>query len=222
MSDIKHFEFKDTDCIIETLHDIKTPIYAQIRAMNLLYSGLCGEFSKEAKNIMLNVIASNKYMQCVVENFLYSYKMHSQEHRLNIKENDFRKTLEEVLCSIGILSEAGEQKIVVNYGADNFIKLYDEIEIQRVMTNILSNAFKYSKENSSIKIFITNEAKGLVFKVENEILPCFVSNLELDRNKKYSLNLGVLICEKIINAHKGTFLKGVIENGIYKTGFILP
>lgn len=221
MSDIKHFKFKDIDLIAMLSHDLKTPIFAQIRALNLLHSGLCGDFSKEADNLIVNLIASNKYMQCLVENILLDYKIKNKNFDLLIEKHDFRKTLEEVICSIGILSEINEQKISINYPSDNYIKSYDEIEIKRVIVNLLANAFKYSKENSTIKLEIKANLNSLVFKIESEV--AFYANKQekLQEKKKYGFGLGLIICEKIISLHEGEFLPPNINDGFYSVGFIL-
>lgn len=221
MSDIKHFEFKDIDIVAMLSHDLKTPIYAQTRALNLLHSGLYGEFSKEADNLILNLIASNKYMQCLVENILFDYKIRKKDFELLVKNHDFRKTLEETICSIGILSEANEQKILINYAGDNYIKSYDEIEIKRVVINLLSNAFKYSKENSTIKLEIKSNSNRLIFKIKSEIAPCFNVPAKFIEKKKYGFELGLIICEKIISLHGGEILSPQICGGFYNTGFIL-
>ncbi len=223
MSNIQEFATNDTEFIAMLAHDLKTPINAQVRAMNLLYSGICGEFSPEAKNIILNVIASNKYMQSMVDNVLNRYRINSGKLLINKQNHDFRKTLEEALCNIGILSEVKEQKVVINYLSDNYIKKYDEIEIQRVLINLLSNAFQYAKENSSIEITIKNDGNRLSVLIESVLPECFKGKpFDNTDKKKLNCGLGLLICEKIILLHKGKFQKGNIENGIYKSGFLLP
>ena len=214
---------ENLDFLAMIAHDLKTPVKAQIRAMNLLYSGIYGEVSSEMRNLILNIIASNKYLQCLVDNILGDYRIKCGKFSLVKSENDFRKTLEEVLCNIGILSEVKGQTIEINYLSDNFLKTYDDIEIQRVVMNLLSNAFEYGRENSAITINISSNNKGIEFEIQSE----FKSRIDAQddvykKQLKSNCGLGFIICSKIIFAHKGIFKKPLIEEGVYKTGFILP
>ncbi|MDO5436699.1 MAG: HAMP domain-containing sensor histidine kinase [bacterium] len=213
----------DDNFLAMLAHDMKTPVNAQIRAVNLLYSGVYGEFSQEAKNLILNIIASNKYLQCLLNNVLGEYRINKERFSLNKTENDLRKTLEEALCNIGILSEVKGQKITVNYLTDKFIRIYDEIEIQRVVINLLSNAFEYAKENSEINITVEEEFKKIRVKFKS-----FSSSFSKEKNERNyerfgaGFGLGFLICDKIITAHGGDILREITEKGDYLVSFSLP
>lgn len=154
----------DTEFLAMLAHDMKTPVKAQVTALKLLYSGAFGILSKEASNTILNILASNKYLQLLLDNILGDYRINKSKIVLNKTKNDIRKTIEESIKNIGILFETKEQKVEVNYLTEDFIKLYDEIEIQRVIINLLSNAFEYSKENSTINISV--KTKGINLSVE--------------------------------------------------------
>lgn len=219
MPHVKKYDFTNLDFIAMLAHDMKTPVKAQIRAMNLLYSGAYGEFSEETKNLIKNIIASNKYMQCLVDNVLSDYRMNRGKFILNKAENDLRKTIEEVINNIGILSEVKGQRIIINYLTDNFLCLYDEIEIQRVIANLFSNAFEYAKENSSIELTLGKKQGQIeiLFKSLNPSFARFSFN-----NYKAGAGLGLIICETIINAHNGEFIKDYGDKDLYITGFRLP
>ena len=220
MSDTEQKLFSNLDFIAMLSHDLKTPVKAQIRAANLLYSGCVGEFSQEAKNIILNIIASNKYMQTLLDNVLGEYRINECNFILNKTENDFRKTLEEALCAVGILSEIRGQKVVLNYLCNSYIKNYDEIEIQRVIINLLVNAFRYSMENSTVNLTVKSNG-GLSFDISSKVKDFyFEENNKTLTAKGYGL--GLKICEKIINLHNGKFYRNENQDGFYSAGFILP
>lgn len=219
MPHIKKYDFKNLDFIAMLAHDMKTPVKAQIRAMNLLYSGVYGEFSEDARNLIKNIIASNKYMQCLVDNVLSDYRMNNRKFILNKTENDLRKTIEEVISNIGILSEVKGQRIIINYFTDNFLCMYDEIEIQRVIANLFSNTFEHAKENSSVELTVEKKTGQLeiLFKSANSSFESRPFN-----NYKAGTGLGLIICETIINAHNGEFIRDFGNKDVYITGFRLP
>lgn len=221
MSDIKQKAFSNFDFIAMLSHDLKTPVKAQTRAVNLLYSGCFGEFSPEAKNVLLNIIASNKYMQSILDNILGRYRLAKGDFVLNKTNNDFRKTLEETLLNVGVLSEIKGQKVKINYLSEDYIKKYDEIEIQRVLMNLFINAFEYGRENTTVSLTVEDINKQLSFKIESKIKKIY-TNPVVKNLATTSYGLGLKICEKIIALHNGIFYKEVIEDEIYKTGFVLP
>lgn len=216
------YAFENMNFIAKLAHDMKTPVNAQIRAMELLYSGAFGKLSREAKNIILNVTASNIYLQSLLDNVLSDYRINNGNFILKKTKNDIRKTIEKAVINIGILFETKGQKIVINCMTDEFIKNYDEIEIQRVLINLLSNAFEYAKENSDITINVRKNSLGLNIEIKSrtKITENYGKNTKFDFNKS-NCGLGLIICEKIINAHNGKIFKE-IQNGEYIVSFCIP
>lgn len=222
MLNIEKEAFNSIEFLAMLAHDMKTPIKAQLRALELLYEESFGKLGKETKAMIFNIIASNKYMQCLVDNVLNEYRMNKGELVLNITNNDIRKTIETSINNIGILSDVKNQKLNVKYFGNRFIYSYDEIEIQRVIINLISNAFEYSKENSIIEFLVKNNDD----KLEVEIIsPVNVSYK--NKNSKITLNclkagtgLGLVICKRIIKLHKGEVDFKNIQNG-YSAKFIL-
>lgn len=207
----------DCEFLAMLAHDMKTPVKAQIMALKLLYSGAFGKLSKEACNLILNLLASNRYLQLVLENVLGNYRINKNDFILNKTKSDIRKTIEESIGNIQVLFEAKEQKIEVNYLADDFIKFYDEIEIQRVIINLLSNAFEYSEENSTINIEVNNIGKNLCVEIKSSAKINNKKRLE----QKTSTGLGLKICRKIIEAHCGK-IRQENRNGKFSVIFQLP
>jgi len=217
---LKKRDKDDTKFLAMLAHDLKTPVKAQIRALNLVYAGALGEVNEEIENIVKNLIASNKYLQCLIDSVLSEYRLNSGSFVLNKTKNDIRKTLEEALRATGILFDTKEQKISVKYLSDNYICNYDEIEMKRVFINLLSNAFEYSKEKSHILITATREADKIKFQIQSS------SAIKQSKDSfscyKKGTGLGLSICEQILEMHEGDFAAGVAQDDEYISGLSLP
>ena len=214
----------DMEFLAMLAHDMKTPVKAQVVAMNLLYSGAFGKFSQDANNLILNIIASNKYLQLLLDNVLGNYRINSGKLILNKTKNDIRKTIEESIDSISVLFKSKNQKIEVKYLADNFINVYDEIEIQRVIINILSNAFEYSDENSTIGVNVKTIDKKLNVEIKSAVKLNVFKNSENKKlnHLKAGSGLGLKICKNIIELHGGEIYIENTQKNEFLINFKLP
>lgn len=203
-------------------HDLKTPIKAQMRALNLLDSGMLKNLSEDAQILLSNIIASNKYMQCLVDNVLGDFRLNKEAFCLNKTKNDLRKTIEYSINNVNILSEVKNQRIIINYLADEYLFFYDEIEIQRVMINVLSNAFEYARENSDIEITVSKNAGEICTVIKS--LSSLVKTTDRSRLNllKAGDGLGLSICEIIVSMHNGKFSAKPSCDGSYAVEFCLP
>ena len=122
-------------------HDLKTPIRAQIQALNLLLKDYFGPLNPKQREIIKEIMASNKYMQNMAENVLTNYKIENGRLKIQKTKNDIKLTIENTIENLRFIISQKNQKINVNY--KNIIEsfaFYDDIEIKRVLTNLIVNA----------------------------------------------------------------------------------
>ena len=73
-------------------HDLKTPIRAQIQALNLLLKDYFGPLNPKQREIIKEIMASNKYMQNMAENVLTNYKIENGRLKIQKTKNDITKS----------------------------------------------------------------------------------------------------------------------------------
>ena len=62
--------------LIETIkHDLKTPVIAQIRILDLLLVGHFGKLNKEQKDIISETLNSCKFIYKILSDIIYAYKL---------------------------------------------------------------------------------------------------------------------------------------------------
>ena len=149
--DIKEFKKElnlEKDYFVTILtHYLKTPIRAQITALELLLNDKFGTLQKEQKTILNHIISSNQHIWNMAENIL-----------IKKKNCDIKKILNDVLDKLKFIICQNQQIIVLKAG---FLPLnieVDEQEISKVFSNLILNALDHSKKNSEITIslLITN------------------------------------------------------------------
>jgi len=195
-------------------HDLKTPIRAQIQALDLLLKDYFGALNPRQREIVNEIMASNKYMQNMAENVLTNYKTENGKLKIQKTKNDIKTTIENTVENLKFIISQKNQSIKVSYkNADDTTAYYDDIEIKRVLSNLIVNASEYSFDNSVINITVEKLDKNFKITVSDTGLGIQPSDIDT-LFKKYSTNskdyrkvgtgLGLYICRAIVNAHGGT------------------
>lgn len=217
-SDIKLQKLKDT--FIATLtHDLKVPIVAEEKVLNLLLNGGLGDTSCAQKEALQNMISNNKDMLSLVNTLLDVYKIEDGVFQINKNRVDINSMLEEVVSKIKFIASESNLKIKIINKSDIKEICADEIQISRVITNILTNAINFAPQNSDIKIDVYSNKETVSIAITDRgsgISPENIKNV-FDRyfTKKYrkvGTGLGLYLSKKIVRLHGGDITVESIPN----------
>ena len=100
-------------------HDLKTPVRAEKRALELLYDGSFGELNSNQKDIIKEILNSSRYMMRMTDNILARYKLESENYALHLTTNSLKQTLQNCIDEVLYLFEEGQQTLKVNIDLDN-------------------------------------------------------------------------------------------------------
>jgi len=156
----------------------------------------------------------------LINDLLDLAKLESGKQELVFLENNLADVVEDSLIEIQSLSQ--EKNIKFENSLDkNAIGSFDKKLINQVIINLISNAIKYSPENSTISIQVDNKLrmlKGkqvhvLYFSIkdqgigipETELSSVFDKFIQSSKTKTNAggTGLGLPICHEIINYHQG-------------------
>lgn len=203
---------KQRDLFLATLsHDLKNPLQAQISSLELLFKGSFGELNDSQREILGMIIESSKYMK----NMLYTLLRTSKDNNgvIQLSRNWFSLNDLTTKCvkEIKDLGAAKNIRIILNLKKDK--KIYaDEVQIRRVIGNMLNNGINYAFENTDVNVEVGYEKNSFVIKISNHS-PEISDNLEPHIFDKYvcgnplensnGIGLGLYFCKKILEAHEG-------------------
>lgn len=212
------------------IHDLKTPASAQIRAIKMLMDGTFGDLNPEQYQILKETLSSEKYMSDIVTNILTAYKCDCSELKLHRQVFDIANALNIIYESIKGLAEDRNQVLQINYKCSSLYAFGDELQISRVMTNLISNAIKYGDSNSTIVINLINDGSNIRFTVENRSQPIPKEKLKRIFDKftggmahynSAGTGLGLYLSKRIIKMHGGEIFAQSFDNGVCIFGFEL-
>lgn len=209
----------ERDCFIETVtHDLKTPVRSEIRAMDMLLNGHFGELNPKQSEVLSEILNSSNYMFFMLDSILSKYKLDQNKVKLMPVQFNINELIKESVRDIRILFENKRQSINICFENHSDEVFADYSAMKRIIISLLSNAIKFSKEESIIEI--------RVFDTENETKISFIDNgvgissgelknifeykkENIQKLKQVGSGLGLYISQKIIAMQGG---KIVVES----------
>lgn len=211
-------------------HDLKTPIYAEICALELL--GKNNEkLNGQQKEIISDILSAAKYMKNLVENITQKYKVENENLVLQKTKCSLKEIVVSCIEDTKYLFEEKGMIYILNCSARNLFASMDELEIKRVVHNLIINTIEHGISKSKVIMDIKENGKFLIFSITNFGVGLEITNPDdiflkyvtyAKKHKKLGSGLGLYIAKKIIDAHGGKIKVESETNNYVKFTFSLP
>ena len=210
------------DLVANVSHDIKTPL-TMIKAYAEMIKDISGEDPEKRNEHLDVIIQETEYLDKLVSDMSQLSKLQSGVIELNRDNFDLKKCTDNVVLLLS--NVINEKNINLVLDLDDCVVYADEIKISQVIYNYLSNALKYSEDNTKIIIRIRNEEESVRLEVidegsgiSQEALPYIWDRYyKVDKNFNRSINstgLGLAIAKAILEAHNAKYgVESVLGKG---------
>jgi signal transduction histidine kinase len=193
-------------------HELRTPLNSVIGFSQIL-------MSKEnipldsMKSFIEKINISGKHLLNLVNNILDFSKIESGKMKLDKKELLLETLIKDAL--ILLEAEAAKKSILLLASGFQELKIFaDEQLLKQVILNILSNAIKFSPQNTSITLAYAHDAKYQIIKICDNgigltkehmqtIFKPFAQIKEHQNEAIKGTGLGLAISQKIVELHNG-------------------
>jgi signal transduction histidine kinase len=201
------------DLVNMVSHDLRIPLTAIKEGIDIVGSGEAGPVNEEQKEFLALAIRNVERLTRLITDFLDFEKIDTEKQQLNIVENDINELVKDVHKMMGpVARQKGlDFRVELEDGLPKIAFDYDGIT--RVVTNLVSNALKFTTEGS---IVIRTKKKDIGAEVSIADSGCGISKDDLSRLfKKYGqikstkvkdiegTGLGLAISKLIIEHHRG-------------------
>lgn len=192
-------------------HDLRTPLVATDRMLNLIQQGVFGNISSETNRAIEQIVSSNDNLLQMLNNLLEVHCYEVGEKELNFIPFNIKELLEQITTELTPLAAEKGLELKVNLQKEIAEIEGDRLELRRVLTNLIGNAIKFtdigyvavkiSKSDNNKELIIAIEDTGIGIKSEN-LIDIF-NRFRKGNHRRSGNGLGLHLCYQTVKAHQG-------------------
>lgn len=236
LNETREFNNLITEFFTNISHELKTPvnvIYAAIQSTNMYLQNYTDDNIYKCKDF-LKIMKQNCFrMIRLVNNLLDITKVDCGFMKLNRKNGNIVSVVEDITQSVATYVKSKNLEVVFDTNVEEKIMAFDYDKIERIMLNLLSNAYKYSNSSGQIKVNFEGKEEEVVITVEDEgdginknkldvIFERFgQANRSLSRQNEGS-GIGLYLVKSFVEMHNGKITVSSIEGKGTKFTIIMP
>ncbi|MEH2145738.1 hybrid sensor histidine kinase/response regulator [Nostoc sp.] len=210
------------DFVSRLTHDLRTPLVAADRMLNLFEMETFCKISPEMKQAIAVMIRSNQNLMEMVNTLLEVYRFEAGKKTLNWEVCDLREISQEVVSELSPLTSEKGLTLEINIreldpqGKNASIIMGDRLELRRVLNNLIANAIKFTDTGGiTIRIFetsshpgnqdsVTIEIQDTGYGIAPEDQATIFQRFRQGKHKRSGSGLGLHLSHRIVEAHAGT------------------
>lgn len=190
-------------------HDLRTPLVAADRMLNLMTQGVFGEVSPELKEALSSLTTSNQNLLAMLNTLLDAYSYDVGQKVLSFIAFPFSELVAEVLRELAPIAEDQGIDLRSHVAADVGEIRGDRLELRRVLANLVGNALKFT-DTGWVEVRVTRNNGQMILEVEDtgtgiapEDRDRIFDRFRQGKHLRSGNGLGLYLCQQIVASHQG-------------------
>lgn len=208
----KELDFAKTNFIATVSHELKTPISSIKMSLQLLENENTGTINEEQQQLIESIKEDSGRLLKITGELLQMSQLETGNIKLNIEKSNPYEIVNYAVDAVKV--KADQKHITIDLELEEHLKSVkaDSEKTSWVLINFLTNAIRYSSENSKIVVKLKHENSQIVFKVidtgkgieSRYKRKVFDKYFQIPGSHKSGTGLGLAISKEFIEAQNGT------------------
>lgn len=203
------------DMVLTLAHELRNPVSVLFTHLELLGEETTGE---EARDSLHALERASRRIEDMVEDLMTLASVSDPEHVTPSADVDLSALVRE--CAEFLASMATQSGVELQLAvADDLVLTGDSAALQRMVANLLSNAFKYTEAGGrvsmdvarasadgveGVRITCADSGIGIAADEVDKVFTPFFRSSSVEARKRPGTGLGLAIIERVVTGHHGT------------------
>jgi signal transduction histidine kinase len=195
-------------------HDLRNPVSAILSFSVLLLEEMADKLDESETEFMKIIKQSSEYSLELLNELLDISIIESGQVRLNLTEVDLITVIKNNVSLNSVVAEKKSINLSFDADAETLPIKVDQVKIEQVLNNLISNAIKYSHANSEVSVLLTHndrqaivmvidKGQGIPHDEQSHLFQPFAKTSVKSTAGERSTGLGLSIVKKIVESHNG-------------------
>ncbi len=202
-----------TELVSTVSHELRTPLTSVMGYLELLEDQVADRLDDSQKNMLAVVRRNLLRLQELISNLLTLSRV--EEAGLKIESLDLRMVASEVVGDLRLTAASRSIAVRTIQSASPILVLGDRTQLFRALTNLVSNAVKFSEPGDVVEVRVAPVGREAMLEVVDEGIGIPTSDLDglgsrffrasnATRSEIAGTGLGLRIVQTIVDRHGGT------------------
>ena len=212
-------------------HELRTPLTSIRGSLGLLESGALGPLPEKGQRMIEVAVQNTDRLVRLINDILDIERMDHGEGDMHKEPTDAAKLI--ARATEGLQSFAAEAQVTLRAEAASAPLVADPDRVIQTLTNLISNAVKFSPPASTVRVSCARREGEVLFRVTDEgrgipadkvasIFERFQQVDASDSREKGGTGLGLAICRTIVENHGGRIWVESVPGEGSSFSFVLP
>ncbi len=195
-------------------HELRTPLTSLNASIGLLADGVVGELPAETREMLAIARSNSERLLRLINDILDIEKIESGKVEYELRVHPLRPLVEQALDAIRAAADQVSVSYSLHDDAPGARVRTDGDRLIQVLTNLLSNATKYSprggvvgvtvaRHGTAIRVAVSDHGPGIPESFRERVFQKFAQADSSDRRQKGGTGLGLSICKAILEGLGG-------------------
>lgn len=208
----KELDFAKTNFIATVSHELKTPIASIKMSLQLLEKEQTGNINEEQKQLIESIKEDSQRLLKITGELLDISQLETGNIHLSMEKSNPYQIVNYAVDAVKMQAEQKEIELIIEADIDLPEIKADSEKTGWVLINFLTNAIRYSSENSKIIVQLKQDDNQVIFQVKDVgkgidkryKTKIFDKYFQIPGSNKSGTGLGLAISKEFIEAQNGT------------------